>query len=180
MFGGMKIGAKIATVTAAITILAILITGAISYLALRATLEQQELSKLVAIRELKAKQIEAYIEQIAGQLRTFSEDRMVIDAMRAFTDANRSIAGELVDQAERLGDHDGLLHRYYQEEFLPRINLHRSEAAKVEDFWPGGVSARLLQYFFIADNANPTGSKEQLDNARDFSSYSAAHSSTIW
>ncbi len=176
MFSRMKIGAKIAAVAVVITILAIVITGSVSYFALRATLEEQEFKKLVAIRELKASQIEEYIQQISGQVRTFSQDRMVIDAMRTFTDAFQSIRGELVDQGERLGDHDGRLRQYYEDEFLPRLNLHREVPAGVGEFWSSDESVRLLQYFFLADNPNATGSKDRLDNARDFTSYSAAHS----
>jgi methyl-accepting chemotaxis protein len=129
MFSSMKIGAKIASVAAVITILAIVITGSVSYFALRVTLEEQEFRKLVAIRELKASQIEEYIQQISGQVRTFSRDRMVIDAMRKFNDAFQSMPGELADQGERLGDYDGILRQYYEDEFLPRLNLHREVPA---------------------------------------------------
>jgi PAS domain S-box-containing protein len=175
MLAGLKIGPKIATVAAAITIVAVVISGTVSYVILRETLEQEKLSKLTSISELKAGQIEDYARQISGQIRTFSQDRMVIDAVRAFTGAFGSIRAELADRSSEFGKFDAQVEQYYESEFLPRLNPRREMPASVQDYWPPDASARLLQYFFIADNDNPTGSKHLLDSATDYSSYSATH-----
>jgi PAS domain S-box-containing protein len=176
MFSTMKIGSKVSFVATLITILAVVITGTVSYFALQATLEEQQFSKLAAIRELKASQIEEYILQISRQVRTFSQDRMVIDAMRTFTVSFQSMTEELDEQSGQLEDYDDLLRQYYEVEFLPRLNQNREVPADTSDFWSSDDSVRLLQYFYLADNPNPTGSKEILDNARDNTSYSATHS----
>jgi hypothetical protein len=53
----------------------------------RSALENQAFAKLTAVREMKASHVEDYFQQIRQQVLTFSENRMVIDAMRNFRNA---------------------------------------------------------------------------------------------
>ena len=50
--------------------------------------------RLVSLREEKKLQIENYFKQIAGQAATFSESRMVVDAVRNFTSAIKELESE--------------------------------------------------------------------------------------
>ena len=50
-------------------------------------LTQQAFAQLDAVRQIKANQVKAYFEQIENQVVTFSENRMIVDAMSEFPDA---------------------------------------------------------------------------------------------
>ncbi len=84
MFSRLKIRPKIILV---LTFIAILTLGVMGYFAFTIgvdTLETEAFNKLTAVREMKAGQIEDYFQLIFDQIRTLSEDRMIIDAMHAF------------------------------------------------------------------------------------------------
>ena len=60
-------------------IVAIAIASVISFQQSRDSLEKAAFDQLTSVREMKAFQIENYLEFIANQVVTFSADRMVID-----------------------------------------------------------------------------------------------------
>jgi len=175
MLKRLNIGTKILIAFVSIAIVAVVLVGLVSYQIGSATLEEEAFNKLIAVREMKAGQIEDYFQEIANQVITLSEDRMIIDAMRAFDEGLHSIDNELgITDAdrERL---DTDLRRYYEEEFLERLIPNLGEEASVSDYWPEDEEARLMQGLYIADNPYSTGSKHLLDNPGDGSSYSQAH-----
>jgi methyl-accepting chemotaxis protein len=140
----------------------------------KSALEKQAFAKLTAVREMKASHVEAYFQNIRRQVLTFSEDRMVIDAMRNFREAFQSLDSELnLDQV--LSEGDLQLKLYYQNEFLPRLNRNLGRDAVLADFWPDSEAARALQYFYIAKNPFDVGEKHQLDRSKAPTSYSDIH-----
>ena len=82
MFKNLKIGVKILIILSSVAIVAVGINGYIGYTAAKTSLEEESFNKLTAIREMKANQIENYFEHIRNEVITFSEDRMIIDAMK--------------------------------------------------------------------------------------------------
>ncbi|WP_157497224.1 hypothetical protein [Hahella ganghwensis] len=58
-----------------------------SYQSGRQTIEQQARDQLISIRDIKQQQIEGYFDTIRKQVLTFSNDRMIIDAMSQFKSA---------------------------------------------------------------------------------------------
>lgn len=140
----------------------------------KSALEKQAFAKLTAVREMKASHVEAYFQNIRRQVLTFSEDRMVIDAMRNFREAFQSLDSELnLDQV--LSEGDLQLKLYYQNEFLPRLNRNLGRDAVLADFWPDSEAARALQYFYIAKNPFNVGEKHQLNRSKAPTSYSDIH-----
>ena len=111
MFKKNKIGTKLLL---AILVPAQLSIGGISligFVSAKQTLEEQSFKQLMAIRESKKIQIENYFQQIRKQVRTFSEDSMIIDAMLEFDTAFRERPFELhMKDKNQLRD-------YYQTEF---------------------------------------------------------------
>jgi len=175
MISRMNIGTKILLLTVSVTFAVIVISLVISNYTARAALEQAAFNKLTAVREMKSLQIEDYFQSIRNQVLTFSEDQMVIDAMRAFSDSFRSLRGEL---APRMGDYRDAgaeVKRYYEQEFLPRLAQNLRKPPDLAQYLPDGDTTRLLQYLYIAANPEPTGEKHQLDAANDYTSYTAAH-----
>jgi len=140
----------------------------------KSALEKQAFAKLTAVREMKASHVEAYFQNIRRQVLTFSEDRMVIDAMRNFREAFQSLDSELnLDQV--LSEGDLQLKLYYQNEFLPRLNRNLGRDAVLADFWPDSEAARALQYFYIAKNPFNVGEKHQLNRSKAPTSYIDIH-----
>jgi len=174
MFNHLKIGTKILIIIALVSTLAISISGYIGYDIAKQSLTEESFNKLTAVRELKANQIEAYFQQISAQVLTFSEDRMIVEAMRAFTTGFQNIETDL--NIADMGEIDLKLEAYYQNEYLTSLlpNLDKVQVS-VSDYWPNNNTQRILQNLYISSNPQPTGSKHLLDFAEDISRYSKAH-----
>jgi PAS domain S-box-containing protein len=171
----MRIATKILLVTVFITIAVIVISLVVSNYSTRAALEQEAFDRLTAVREMKSQQIEDYFLSIRNQVKTFSENRMVVDAMRMFSESFRSFEGESTARMDEYAGASTTLENYYTEEFLPRLGENLENTPALETFWPSESTTRLLQYLYIAANKNNTGEKHLLDAASDFTSYSATH-----
>ena len=116
MFKKNKIGTKLLLAILVPTLLSIVVISLMGFVVAKQTLEEQSFKQLMAVRESKKKQIENYFQQIRKQVRTFSEDSMIIDAMLEFETAFRDRPVELNMKDENQ------LRDYYQTEFLPRLN----------------------------------------------------------
>jgi methyl-accepting chemotaxis protein len=126
--------------------------------------------RLVSLREEKKLQIENYFKQIAGQAATFSESRMVVDAVRSFTSAIKELGSENVG-FYGAGEDKRLRERYqYQQK-----NTTGASANAVSNWMPKNKTTQLLQSLYISENSHPIGAKEKLDAASDGSTYSIHH-----
>jgi methyl-accepting chemotaxis protein len=175
MFSRLTIRVKILTVLAASTVLSVGLTSLIGYFMARQSLERESFKTLTAVRELKASQVEDYFLQITDQVVTFSEDRMIVDAMKAFKTAFQSMKSEPTLNQDRRVDFDRQLRLYYQEEFLSRLNPNLAREAFLSAYWPFDSRTRFLQYLYIAANPFKTGSKQLLDDAMPAGLYGSAH-----
>ena len=175
MFTKLKIGTKILLVTVSITLVALLISMMVSNYSTRIALEREAYNRLTAVREMKSQQIEDYFQSIRNQVRTFSEDRMIVDAMRTFSGAFQSLPGELTARLDDYRDLDTSLRTYYESEFLPRLSVNLRSSPELREYWPQTRASHLLQYLYISNNPNATGDKHLLDAASDYTSYAAAH-----
>jgi len=171
----MKIRTKFAIVVAGISIIS---AGASSIFGLwvaQKALEKHSFNHLTSVREMKANEIENYFDGIFGQVATFSQDRMIIDAIKSFKVAFEEIDRELEYDESRMEACDEELRQYYQAKFLPRLNENISERAYLPDYWPPEKNARLLQCLYIARNSFPTGEKHFLDHSGASSTYDKVH-----
>jgi PAS domain S-box-containing protein len=175
MFKRLRISTKILFAFVVIAVVAVGLIGYFAFTIGRNTLEQESFNKLTAVREMKASQIEDYFRLIENQVITFSEDRMIIEAMRAFDDSLHALETELSLTDTELERIDGLLERYYEEEFLPRLSQNQEGEVPLQEFWPADDKVRMLQHLYLSDNPFEVGSKHLLEDAEDGSSYSQAH-----
>ena len=83
----------------------------------REGLETQAKNQLVAIREIKKSQIEGYFHTIRNQILTFSNDRMVIEAMRDNKQAFRSFRSEVGTNGDLTTHASASLSAYYTTDF---------------------------------------------------------------
>jgi len=176
MFNNWKIGTKILIAFIVVAIVAVGLVGFFAFTTGSSTLEEESFNKLTAVREMKASQIEDYFQTIENQIITLSEDRMIIEAMKAFDDGLHVIEEELEISDLEMESIDNTNKDYYQNQFLPRLIPNLLEDVSVEDYWPEDKNSRILQYLYISSNPNQTGEKHHLNKAEDGSSYSQAHS----
>ncbi len=171
----LKIRTKLVAILSATTLVATGVTSTVGYHMARQTLEQESFRKLTAVREMKASQVEDYFRQIFDQIVTFSEDRMIIDAMRRFRSAFTDFSAQATVDPAKLAAADLELRLYYQKEFLPRLNPNLDGEAPLSAYWPTEAGVRALQYLLIATNPFETGTKHLLEDTGAAGRYDLAH-----
>ena len=170
MFKKDKIGTKLLLAILVPALLSIGVISLMGFVVAKQTLEEQSFKQLMAVRESKKKQIENYFQQIRKQIRTFSEDRMIIDAMLQFN--SRFFMGR---PSELSRSDEDQLRDYYKTEFLPRLNKNLEQAANIESFWPKEEIVLAIQFEYLAANTFPTGEKDSKIDSITKNPYSEAH-----
>ena len=141
------------------------------------TLRGDAFDKLTAVREVKRAAVERYFQSIDNQILTFSEDTMIVEAMKQFQIAFRNFRTEENINDDALKEMERDLLPYYTNEFSSeyrRQNDDRSPEAE-RFFQYLDEDSLALQYQYIRANKYPLGSKHQLDRADDNSLYSTFH-----
>jgi len=137
---------------------------------MESTLLQINKERLVSLREGKKLQIEHYFNQIGNQILTFSNNHMVVDAMRKFSETFNQV-GDNTEITFGKEQENKLKKRYsYQQENTPG-----APSNGVKAWFPKGQSSQILQSLYISENSHPIGEKHKLDAASDKSLYSRHH-----
>ncbi len=168
----MKIGLRLAILFFALAFVSVTVIGYLSYDRAKASLKNESFNRLTAVREMKAAQIEDYFQEIRNQILTLSESRSTIEAMHSFKKGYQSIDEDIV--ATTINENN--LRKYYEIEFLPKLNANIPIQANVDDYWPENSRTKLLQELYISGNPNPVGNKHLLDSAEDTCLYAKTHS----
>jgi hypothetical protein len=127
-------------------------------------------NRLISLREEKKLQIEHYFKQIRGQSQTFANNEMIVNAMKIFNQAFKTVPEETAGlygeaQANRL-----------RERYIYQQNNTPGAADNAVDTWfPQNATSQVLQSLYISENSNAIGAKEALDRANDSSTYSQMH-----
>jgi methyl-accepting chemotaxis protein len=147
-----------------------------SYQQSSSSLLTAETNKLTAVNNIKKDSIERYFKTIHSQVTTFANDVMVKDAMSEFTNAFKSFYSENGFTTEQIMTYKNKLNDYYTNEFGKKYNSENNKSIDATKLLDSLSPLELsLQYYYIADNPNPLGSKEGLDFATDISKYSKLH-----
>jgi len=175
----MKIKKKITLVLVSMGVIsaitASLLIGWISTNLGEKALENSAKDQLISIREIKKSQIEDYFQHIKYQVMTFSNDRMIIDAMQEFNSTFHSYTSELITP-DYTGYNDGVK-SYYTNKYLEKYKqLNNGSILNVSTLM-GKLDneATALQYRYIQDNPNPLGSKDELVETKGGTSYEDTH-----
>jgi len=167
---------KLLLMLAIVAIIPMAILGYTMYTAASKGIMSQAYDQLTAIRTVKAKQIEDYFEQIDSQIGTFSENQMVVDAMREFPSALRAVREETAVDAAQLDKMKQSLLGYYRNEFgAEYIKQTGTKPDLTAQMKPLDLDSIYLQYQYISNNPSQLGSKEELDSAADGTKYSQLH-----
>lgn len=160
---------------ALVSILAAGISAYVGFHSARQSLQEVVFNKLTTVREIQARQVEDYFQQIRHQVVTLSENRMIIEAMKEFNTYFFSFNQDMRPTSEQVTRHERELRLYYEKEFLPRLSANSLIKPSMYSYWSSNANTRMLQSLYIALNPFDTGSKHQLNAADDGSNYSNIH-----
>lgn len=158
-------------------ILPLIVVSAISLDNAQSSLSIQAYNQLISIRDIKKNQVERYLQTLSDQMITFSEDRMVIEAMREFRGSYDHFSDENGFTPASIRSMKSKLSSYYLNDFSSEYNNNNpdrepSASAKLDQLDEVSIA---LQYTYIKANQHPLGSKDSLDYANDKSTYSKIH-----
>jgi len=155
-------------------IISIAVLEYISNSSAEAALEQQTQNQLVSVRDIKKNQLGHYFETIRDQAITFSNDRMIIDAMQGFSTAFKEYDKEL-DQVSGL--YRDRVTQFYSADFADAY-AQQNQGSKID------VTALLdrlsltslaLQLTYIEENPNPPGTKDRLVDPNNGTQHGKLH-----
>lgn len=140
-------------------------------------IREKVVASLQAQQGLKKQQIERYFESIRDQVLTFSEDRMVVDAMRSFKEAFADYRAQRGLEEDGVQEMKAELATYYSGEFATEYRSQNNgnspnERALLDQLDDDSIA---LQHAYIRVNSNPLGSKDELNAADDDTDYSRLH-----
>ncbi|MEM0981185.1 MAG: adenylate/guanylate cyclase domain-containing protein, partial [Cyanobacteria bacterium P01_H01_bin.58] len=171
--GQLQIKSKVMLVLLVVSLGSSAVMGFLVWQRARNILTQRIFDQLTSVKAAKSAEIESYFQFMYSQVETLAEDRMMVSAMMEFnqafdqiSDANLPIAPEWSQALES----------YYTEEFFPRLTDNIDGTPILDIYNPDTAIAQYLQYYYIANNPHPVGSKDDLTQANDGSTYSTVHS----
>ena len=164
------------------TLLTFIPTLVVNYIISTAAIENASQSlqasaqqKLTAVRETTAEHIEDYFKFINDQIITFSDNKMVKDAMVDFSTAYQIFDDET--GANNKPEYQSSLEGYYTQQYdakFKELNDGRSSdpSQLLNDLNSTSVA---LQYHYISNNEAELGAKDQLLRAPNDNSYNQTH-----
>lgn len=165
--------------TLAMLVLSVVPIGAISLLSIyiaRQSLEEKASNQLVSVRDIKTHFLNTYFSMVLSQVKTFSENGMVVEAMRQLPELFDSIAVENEWDEAKMDAAQKRLRRYYEDEFGKRyLEKTGGDRAPIDAMLRLPASTMVAQDLHISQNPHPLGSKELMDRAADESRYSELH-----
>ncbi|MGV6857881.1 MAG: adenylate/guanylate cyclase domain-containing protein [bacterium] len=169
-FANLSIKSKLIYILLVVSLGCIIVIAIAGLSTGKQALNDQVYEQLTSVRATKASQIEQYFQGLDNQLKTLAHDKMIVGAMREFQAAysrfdEETISDQMLDS----------LKRYYSEEFLPKLAQNIQGEPNLEHYLPQNSTSQYLQYQYVANNPNPVGEKQQLDQASDRSYYSGVH-----
>lgn len=171
----MKIGLKLAVAFFFVACISMLVISIISYIRGKKSLEEEAFNKLIAVREIKAAQIEDYFQLISDQIQSFSEDPTIIQAMKDFKKGYELAPQEVINNSEYLNTVQKDLEKYYKKGFYKRLRPNLEPGEEIIENIPKNINTQVLQYLYISDNPYNIGEKHLYSKSNDNSTYSTFH-----
>ncbi|OQW95745.1 MAG: hypothetical protein BWK79_01370 [Beggiatoa sp. IS2] len=146
-------------------------------------------SHITSIRDNKKTQIEDYFTLITHQLLNYANNKSTVEAMRRFKEAYPKFKDEVASQTAEEGppvpqplpidSYRKALKNYYTKEFTDEYETQNVNPLADQDLQAilrqFNDNSLALQYYYIADNPNPLGTKEEYFAASDTSTYTQVH-----
>jgi len=196
----MRLRQKMFVGSAFLAVIPVVITAAFTT-RIASTIGQQALteaaqSHIISIRDTRKSQIEDYFKLITNQLQVYANARTTIDAMLALRGSYPKFIEEAalhtnITMVEEgipmegppaplslpIGKYKEALRDYYSDDFFQEYGmLNVNQAPDMTEILEQlDHNSIALQYYYVADNPNPLGTKEEYFAASDASSYTQFH-----
>ncbi|MDM8547191.1 methyl-accepting chemotaxis protein [Candidatus Venteria ishoeyi] len=158
------------------------------------SLQSKSQSHISSIRDSKKQQIEDYFKLVTNQLQFFSNEPTTVNMLKSlsesfggFTEEVAQSGGEMMEGPPEPGmeetselpveEFTQVVDEYYSGSFSDEYeSLNPDQTPNMTEVL-GRLSPTTLalQYYYIANNPNPLGTKEEFIGAKDGSSYSTLH-----
>ena len=138
-------------------------------------LQEKGFDQLKSLKTVKKKEIESYFQQIEKQITTRSVNQMTIEMMSDAKDGFYALGNMIKNDKNQLAEYKDKVQGFYENEFGRKFNADTAESISVGPLLPVSDSGIVAQYYYIADNKQPLGSKSQLDDPNDGSLYAQMH-----
>ncbi len=182
MFKNIKIHSKLIILFLIVGLGPLVTIGWITLSNSKSALQDRAMDQLISFREAKKSQIEDYVNTVEEQARTFSNDRMIIDAVRQFSAAFNNIANEGEDgnpvSDETISKYRQTLERFYRDQLsqqFKRSNGNHESNTLASEAGLLDKESLILQYRYIAANPEALGRKQNYLDADDGSIWSMLH-----
>ena len=156
--------------TIGVAVIAIITIGYLGQKQGRDALRDSVWNQLTGLKAARQRQIEDYFQDIFDQMRTFSENRMIVDASKSFVAASEKLKTVELSESEQES-----LERFYTSTFIPELDQATESSSEIDLLAPKNPEGRVIQTRYIANNPNPPGDKQQMNASGDGSEYDEAH-----
>ncbi len=177
MFKKIKLKAKLLAAFLLVGIIPFVVIAVVATNQAGNALSKQAFAQLESMRDVKKGALERYLQTIKDQAITFSEDRMVVEAMSKLDSAYNAFIDDNHWGSKEIDDLRTKLATYYTNDFenayKSQNDGHTPDVMRIVNQLDNATVA--LQYSYIKANPNPLGSKHKLDKALDTSQYSQEH-----
>jgi len=132
-------------------IVPILVLGGIVYYSYTKEIKDSAFSRLTSVREAKRQHIESYFENIRNEIKFFSKNQIIVNALKDF-DYTFHLASNL-GEYNRLGKHYIVaeLRKYYKDKLFDIINRYEPNKNQLQTYFPSNPQTQLLQYIYLLD-----------------------------
>ncbi len=129
--------------------------------------------------EGRATALETLVETVSGQVTTFAQDRATIDALVALPAAFEAMEAEAGVDETAFKEIEAAVSDYYRGPFKSAYQEANGGEGGATGADVGGLdrAAVVAQYAYIAGNRHPLGSKDELNDAGNQTSYDRVHAS---
>ncbi len=141
----------------------------------RSGLEQAAVDQMVAVRDLKKRQIETYFESLQKLVNDFSQRPVLVKAAKSFTGDFRTLRSEsgITDFQQARRD---LLSTYNGDFVSEYRKLNDGKQPDTSNYVAAlSDDTVAFQSAYIRNNANPLGQKHRLDRAEGTAAYHTTH-----
>ncbi len=150
-------------------------TGLYALIGAENALHTKGFDQLKSLKTVKKAEIEGYFNQIQAQVVTLSESQVVSDLMREGRDSFHELAAGIKGDSSKLALYKQDVRRFFDNEFGQKFAKETGESISGAGLIATSDSGLIAQYRYISNNNHPNGSKSQLNDALDGSSYSKTH-----
>ena len=164
------IQSKLLIMLLSVSVISVLITGAIGYRSGTDSLRQAEFDRLTQLRESRAREITAFFTNVADSATVITHGATTINAAREFTEGFEQLENAPLPEGA-----EPRLDAYYQDVFAPRLSSSTGRTADPAMFEPAGNAARYLQSMYTVPAEGDTDAAIAMVDAGDPSTWTQAN-----